>query len=226
MILNRNIYFVISSIEIGKKNSNEIKKYLSDQELLKLNSYYFYEDQLRFALGRYIVRTKLAKYLNCSPSDINIQYNHYGKPFITSPTNIYFNISHSMDFVVVVFYKHQIGVDIEYNQKFNDELISEVFFSSNEIIYLNSLSLEMKKQEFFKIWTYKEAYIKAIGKGMSADPCSIDIISLRDNFLNYKEEIYKIAAITEIHPSYSCTLCYKVKNTDNLPNILYLETAL
>ena len=46
MILNRNIYFVISSIKIGKKNSNEIKKYLSDQELLKLNNYYFYEDKL------------------------------------------------------------------------------------------------------------------------------------------------------------------------------------
>jgi phosphopantetheinyl transferase len=76
--------------------------------------------------------------INCSPSDINIQYNHYGKPFITRPTNIYFNISHSMNFVVVVFYNHPIGVEIEYTQKFNDGLISEGFFSSNEIIYLNS----------------------------------------------------------------------------------------
>jgi 4'-phosphopantetheinyl transferase len=223
MILSQNIYFVIKNIKVSIEDFNEIKKYLSDEELLKLNSYYFYEDQLRFGLGRYILRTNLSKYLDCSPSDIEIEYNYYGKPFITQAANIYFNISHSMDFVIVVFYEYPIGVDIEYNIKFIDDLINEIFFSSSEINYLNSLSSETKKQEFFKIWTYKESYIKAIGKGMSENPSSIDIMSTRDNILNYKEDTYKILTITDIHPSYSCALCYRAQNINDLPKILQVK---
>jgi 4'-phosphopantetheinyl transferase len=223
MISLCDINVVISSLEFGKNKYNEIKKYLSTQELEKLSTYYFYEDQVRFALGRYITRTQLAKYLSCSPYNIDIQYNNYGKPIIVGYKNIYFNISHSMDFVVVAFDKYPIGIDIEYNLEFDDNLISQVFFTINEIIYLKSLSSEMKRQEFFKTWTYKEAYIKAIGKGMSAHPSSIDIMLSKNYFFNYKNYAYRIKAITDINSNYSCAICYMVKKIDDVRHISFLK---
>jgi 4'-phosphopantetheinyl transferase len=216
------INIVISSLEVGKNKYNEIMQYLSTQELEKLSTYYFYADQVRFALGRHITRTQLAKYLSCSPYSIDIQYNNYGKPMIVGYKDIYFNISHSTDFVIVVFDKYPIGIDIEYNLKFDDTLISKVFFTTNEIIYLNSLSSEIKRQEFFKIWTYKEAYIKAIGKGMSADPSSIDIMLNKDLF-HYKNDKYRIQALTDIDSNYSCAICYVVNEIDDIRNISYLK---
>jgi 4'-phosphopantetheinyl transferase len=221
MMLDHGIHLVISHIEFGKINYNEIKGYLSAQELLKLSSYYFYEDRVRFLLGRYIIKIQLAKYLNCKPLDINIQYNNYGRPLISTP-NIHFNISHSLDFVVVAFDKHPIGIDIEYNIKFDNDLINQVFFTENEILYLNSLPYESKRKEFFKIWTYKEAYIKAIGMGMSANPNLIDVINISENSLRYNNEVYKIKTIKEIDSKYSCAICYSIKTTSNI-SILYLE---
>ncbi|MCJ1978415.1 4'-phosphopantetheinyl transferase family protein [Lactococcus paracarnosus] len=80
---------------------------------------------------------------------------------------LFFNISHSGDWVVGTFSSFEIGIDIEEVKHLNID-IAENFFSAYE--YRTLLSLENTKQldYFYDIWTLKECYLKLLGTGLSA----------------------------------------------------------
>lgn len=88
-----------------------------------------------------------------------------GKPYLPKAPHIYFNISHTKGIVVCVIGKKEIGIDVEYIRQAKDSLICRVC-SSKEKKYIYEKP-EEKNQRFTSIWTLKESYIKAIGKGLS-----------------------------------------------------------
>lgn len=83
-------------------------------------------------------------------------YNEYKKPI---SKNIYFNISHSDNYVIMALNdKYDIGVDIENkNRIIKDKFINNVS---------NDEELKIDKEEFFKIWTSKESLLKCVGTGI------------------------------------------------------------
>ena len=98
--------------------------------------------------------------------DINIeeiQYGEHGKPEIEG---IYFNLSHSHDKVVCVVSKMPVGCDIEKIGKVRTG-IAERFFTNNEIRYMERFSGDEQREEFYRLWTMKESYMKMTGEGMS-----------------------------------------------------------
>lgn len=93
----------------------------------------------------------------------SIRYGENGKP---EAKGIHFNISHSQDMVVCVVSNQPVGCDIE-NVDDLKEGIAERFFTDNEIRYLNTFSGDKKRDEFYRLWTMKESYMKMTGEGMS-----------------------------------------------------------
>ena len=94
--------------------------------------------------------------------DSEITFGSNGKPEIEG---ICFNSSHSKNMVICAVGEKSVGCDIEQISK-APEKVANRFFCESEIKYLNKISEEQRKQEFYRLWTMKESYIKMTGEGM------------------------------------------------------------
>lgn len=155
---------------------SELSLLLSKEEAEKSQSFYFTRDKNRFIVAKSLLRCILAKYNGISIQDISYTHNQYNKPFLSAACNgrnIFFNISHSDDLILFALSKYpKTGIDIQRKNNKTDFLrIIENSFSGIEKKQLLSFPLsgqaELQKEEFFKYWVCKEAYVKAIGYGVS-----------------------------------------------------------
>ena len=123
----------------------------------------------RFILGRGGLREILSRYEQTHPSRIKFRYNIHGKPELAGNTSLRFNLSHSKDLALAaVTANKSVGIDVEYRRENVDYLkLANRFFAKNEADALRKVSLDHRKETFFRIWTRKEAYIKAHGEGLS-----------------------------------------------------------
>lgn len=142
---------------------------LNEVERERASKYRFDNDRDCFVIARGVLRKLLGNYLNMSPEAINFKFGKYGKPFLIASNGIEFNVSHSGDTIVLGFIKDDIiGVDVEFTKrKIEINKIVEHFFSDEEIAALFSLDKSYHTQAFYNCWTRKEAFIKALGSGLS-----------------------------------------------------------
>lgn len=96
--------------------------------------------------------------------NIGIVHNCFGKPFFKEYRDIFFNIAHCENGVAVIFSDRKVGIDIEKVREFNVFAASKVLdeFEMGRIVESDNPSAE-----FFKYWTVKESYIKALGTGFA-----------------------------------------------------------
>ncbi len=154
---------------INVQNSFNI---LNEDEKNKAQRFRFEKHQKRFTIARSNLKRILSFYLSIPPQEIEFQYNTYGKPKLLDKINqldLQFNVSHSEDIAIYGITCHNlIGVDVEYIRPMPEaENLAQRFFSRKEFEKISTLLSEEKNREFFKLWTAKEAYLKAIGKGIS-----------------------------------------------------------
>ena len=133
----------------------------------------------RFVLCRAALRSILCDELRCSNERLAFEEMEHGKPVALldgTRARISFNVSHSGNHgLVVVAPEGHLGVDIEERtpRRDFDRLIGAAFGPDEQI----ALKLERARgqyQLFFKLWTIKEALIKAIGTGLSLDPATFE----------------------------------------------------
>lgn len=148
--------------------------------------------------------------LNLKADAEKITLGEYGKPGFEESDGIYFNISHSKDFAICTFGNKNLGCDIEYidEKRISTELIDRVLTES-EKKYLDSIDKNKMTEEFFRIWTYKESYLKYKGVGIKGldKSFSIDLVNnnieengkIRDDiyFKEYDLKGYKITICSD-----------------------------
>ncbi|MEM8638590.1 MAG: 4'-phosphopantetheinyl transferase superfamily protein [Cyanobacteria bacterium P01_G01_bin.54] len=124
-------------------------------------------DRHRYIWARGNLRCLLGDYLGIAPEAVAFCYGDRGKPYLAEHA-VQFNLSHSGDWVVYAFTGDRpIGVDIEQLQRTKDWLpLAERFFCTSEAQALAALPLSHQTPAFFKLWTRKEAYLKATGEGL------------------------------------------------------------
>src|SRR5271165_6534531 len=122
-----------------------------------------------YILCRGALRVLLAHYLECSPKDVEFIFGRKGKPALRGTSPLRFNVSHSADMALFAFTLDcEVGVDVERIRELAElESIASHFFCADETAALLSLSPELRRVAFFRCWTRKEAYIKAVGDGLS-----------------------------------------------------------
>lgn len=109
-----------------------------------------------------------------------------GKPYLADYPQIHFNVSHSGKMALAVFGDTPVGCDIEIIGA-PDMAVAERFFCGEEYNYINSAAGKSEQAErFFRIWTLKESYIKATGRGLS-QPLNSFCISITDGAITLKD---------------------------------------
>ncbi len=149
-----------------------LKNILSADEKERAARFHFDRDKRRYITGRGILRVLLARYLDLHAADIGFKYGAQGKPELSEEYQhrpIKFNLAHSNKLAIYAFVTEgDIGGDLEYIRPVMDGMdVAKRFFSANEYIVLRSLPEGDQQQAFFRCWTRKEAFIKAIGEGLS-----------------------------------------------------------
>lgn len=124
------------------------------------------DDAKRALLGDILTRYIVCKQRNLKIEDIQVDNNQYGKPFFKNIPDFHFNVSHSGDWVVCVAHNSPVGTDIEQVQPIEID-IAKRFFSRSEYQALIAKDSSEQLSFFYDIWTAKESYIKAVGKGLS-----------------------------------------------------------
>ena len=146
---------------------------LQPDERQRADKFHFPRDREHFTVARGVLRQILGGYLGSAPGEIRFAYNKYGKPALADDAVndlLSFNVSHSKDIALyaVAGGRRRIGLDIEHLRADFDSLtLAERFFSPAEVAALCALPAEQQGLAFFNCWTRKEAYIKALGEGLS-----------------------------------------------------------
>lgn len=154
---------------------------LSADERERASRFRFEHLKTAFTLSRGILRVLLGRYLAVEPDRIRFGYGTRGKPRLAFPeTPLEFNLAHSGRFLAVAFALGcELGVDIEEVRPVRDEeSIVRRFFSREESQEWLELDRSQRDEAFFRCWTRKEAYIKALGDGLSM-PLDSFRVSLR-----------------------------------------------
>lgn len=159
-------------------NFSEIQPYLveflNSQELKKTKRFYKEIDRNRFIIYRSILKLVLGAYTNLNVKNIHLDYDFNKKPYLASHPWLHFNLSHSEDFAAIAVSRRKVGLDIEYMSKdFNfTSMLPDVFDDEETTIIQKAND---KKNTFYTLWTRKEAFVKALGKGIDEDfkyiPC-------------------------------------------------------
>ncbi|MDA3904827.1 MAG: 4'-phosphopantetheinyl transferase superfamily protein [Bacteroidales bacterium] len=187
-----------------------IKSKLPQTLLSKIETFRFASDKQRSLIADLIVRRFYAKELKIDPFQLEFDYNDHEKPSLKNYPKAHFNISHSGDYVVVAFSDCPVGIDIEKN-KGNRLNVAKRFFTREELDDLFAFQEEDQIEYFYQLWTLKESYMKAIGKGISMSLNSFSFKKFYSDFrLRYSIEDMGFQFTTyNVHPEYACNLCSK-----------------
>jgi 4'-phosphopantetheinyl transferase len=139
---------------------------LSDDEQVRAKRYRYDRDYNQFVVARGLLRRLLGKYLGLAPEALAFTYGTHGKPMVEG---LEFNLAHSGGWVLFgVGSDRALGVDIERMQAMETDLdrLSSRTFTKAEAQVVRNLAEPLKSRTFFRIWTCKEAYLKATGDGL------------------------------------------------------------
>ncbi|MDP1989559.1 MAG: 4'-phosphopantetheinyl transferase superfamily protein [Syntrophales bacterium] len=145
---------------------------LGDEEMTRMERFHFPEHRHLYLVSHLLLRTTLSRYSHFLPNAWRFVTNDHGKPRLdpdAGPIPLCFSLSHTRGLSVVgVTREGEIGVDVEQvRRSVNAAELSRRFFSPEETAALEKLPPGRLQAQFPLYWTLKEAYIKALGRGLS-----------------------------------------------------------
>lgn len=156
-------YIVKNIKEFNKEDLNDFYLRIPKQKRMQINKYKNYEAKTRTLVAEILLNNLLASQ-NISYQNTKYFNNKYGKPYLKN-SELFFNVSHSFDYVITTISNKEIGIDIEKVRKTSLKVINQ-FATSKEKKYILS-SDENIEERIFKIYTLKEAYFKMLGTNLN-----------------------------------------------------------
>jgi len=141
---------------------------LSDDEMLKAQAFKLPTLRDRYVATRGMLRETLAGYLAVDPATLKFVSGPYGKPALLDEP-LQFNISHTADLLLIAVANFaDIGIDVEtVKLRRNFENLAQRCFSVREYQDWCELPVEWQADAFYRLWTKKEAFVKAVGRGIA-----------------------------------------------------------
>jgi len=161
------------ALEQSAANITRFQALLSADERARADRFYFERDRRRYIVARGGLRVIIGRYLDRAPEGLRFRYAPKGKPqaqLTADDLPVRFNVAHSHELALcAITLAGEVGVDLEYTRRHVSDIdrIATRFFSINENAVYYSLPALDRRAAFFRCWTRKEAFIKALGEGLS-----------------------------------------------------------
>ncbi|QKG85031.1 4'-phosphopantetheinyl transferase superfamily protein [Kroppenstedtia pulmonis] len=195
-----------------------LRKVLSPEEQRRADRFRFERDRRRYIICRSRLRFLLGQYIGCPAERVGFVYGQWGKPHLDQAGGCWFNVAHSHERALIgVAWNREIGIDLECMRPMPDaEQLAEHFFSEKEKLAIRQTA--HREECFFQIWARKEAFIKALGKGLSQPLDQFHVLNEKGETVDRipdpekKGTVYQIQDI-DIHKGYSAALCVQGENS-------------
>lgn len=135
------------------------------------------------SLGAALALDKLLQRRGLRERDQRYLEGKHGKPSLADHPEIHFSISHSSHFVACAMADCEIGIDIQHLVKVNEPLMRRVL-SDEELGMVMAQQGEERQMLFARLWALKEAYLKAVGTGITDDFPSFSLENDRPRLVN------------------------------------------
>jgi 4'-phosphopantetheinyl transferase len=146
----------------------ELTELLSRTEIDRAAKFYFEQQRNEYIAAHALTRRMLSEVGGGAPKDWVFSIGHWGKPIIEGRNDLHFSLSHTDGLVACAISREVVlGIDAEPT---NRECFFDValrFFAPEEQIWLMSLPKASRSRGFLRLWTLKEAFVKATGMGLS-----------------------------------------------------------
>jgi 4'-phosphopantetheinyl transferase len=169
--LQGSVHVWVGDVRLAPDDLSSLERELSVDERERAHRFRFPRDRRTYVVAHWLVRRVLSRYLDVAPDGWRFDVNPYGKPMLPDHQDLRFNLSHSGELVVVAVTKsREVGVDVErIRPDFATSEIARHFFAPAEVAALDRLEGMDFVHAFFACWTRKEAYVKAVGLGLSLE---------------------------------------------------------
>jgi 4'-phosphopantetheinyl transferase len=159
---------------------DSLERTLSADERLRAERFHFDADRQRSIAARGILRRLLGQYLRVAPTELAFRYGPQGKPELAAAAtaSVSFNLAHSGDLAMYAFARdRRLGIDVERLREVPEaQIIARNHFTPAESRQLRPPGAGLQAS-FFRLWTRKEAVIKAVGTGVSTPLDEFDVSS-------------------------------------------------
>jgi 4'-phosphopantetheinyl transferase len=168
-----------ATLDLEPSDLSRLCSALAPDESARASRYRSSQDRDRFVAARGLLRQILGAHLHTSPGSVRLAYSARGKPHLDYPSDLRFSLSHAgSHLVVAVAWSRQLGVDVEPEP--SENLVSEladVVLSPPERDALDRTVQTERPAWFGRMWTRKEAFVKADGRGMEIPLEQIDVMT-------------------------------------------------
>jgi len=177
-------------------SSNEILSFLAEEDLIYIERFNNLRVRAQSATARYKLRKWLFENFPNNYQDFKICTDEFGKPYFSNTCDLHFSISHSGNQVAILLSKSKCGLDLESVKTYRKD-VAERFFLRREYAYLESIKdINEQTNEFYRIWTVKEAFLKLGGRGIAAGLSSF-YLDEDGQIINNYEQVEDVKIISE-----------------------------
>lgn len=198
-------------MDVSLLNYEKLIKYVSEDRKEKTSAFHFLKDRKLSLASELLLIYGLNQLKIYDPI---IKQGKYGKPYLSNYQNVFFNLSHSGDYVICGIDKNPVGVDIEKIEKIDLNIASKFFYDKE---YEDIINSENPIDSFFNYWVLKESYMKYTGCGFRLKLNSFQVDISKDNnkiklYINNKEKTDLNLELKEIKNNYKIGICSKSNN--------------
>jgi 4'-phosphopantetheinyl transferase len=180
MAISSEVQVVVARLDPGPHKAHALALSLSKAERGRAARFRFDRERRRFTVARARLRELLAERLDVPPESIEFVYGREGKPALAerfARSGWRFNLSHCGELAVFAFSRAgEVGVDVEAVHAIAEaDAIAARVFSRREHEAYRALAPTERPLAFFRCWTRKEAFVKALGGGLSMPLAEVDV---------------------------------------------------
>ena len=163
-------------VESGPECLTDMEAVLSREELSRAGAFRSVRNYRRFVVAHAALRHILSQYTGIRPGELRFTKGSQGKPCLAAITSVRFSLSYSSEIAVIAVSQHgEIGVDIERVRNLAWGRLAHRHFTPREVSTLHALARSERRRGFFRLWTCKEALLKAVGVGLAAPLNSFEV---------------------------------------------------
>lgn len=172
-------------------------------------------------LGLWMIKSLLSRLYGYGPEDYRIEKGKHGKPYLAGVMSpLFFNLSHSGDYIVCVLSDSEVGIDIEQHKECRMR-VAYRFFHPKEVSFLEKMAGKEQDSLFYRYWAAKESFLKYTGTGLAGSLSSfwVDFNSEKSSVVQTGEkEVYMNECC--IDDQYACFVC---SGKEEIPEIIRLS---